>query len=291
MTKSNGSFPQLPDRIAFNKLSGSANDFVVLDNRDGAFSTSAGWLARRICARRYSVGADGLILIETTKNASFRVRFFNPDGNEFNTCGNGGRCAVRYVFLNGIADRKMTMETNIGIVDAEVTGASVKLKLIGPKEVRLNFSVVLENKEITGHYVQMGDPHFVVETTELRTQPFVPLARKLSHHEAFGQAGANVHFIEIASRNQINIRSFERGVEDETLACGSGCTATAIATFSAKKCDPPVHFLPQSGIPLVVHFRPENQFEDLYLEGDARLIYKGELIPESLAGFPVPHES
>jgi diaminopimelate epimerase len=282
---------QLPENFSISKLSGSANDFAVLDNRDGFFSQAAGWLARRICARRYSVGADGLILIEKSPNASFRVRFFNPDGNEFNTCGNGGRCAVRYVFLNGIADRRMTMETNIGIVTAEVVDTSVKLKLIGPTEIRLNTSIVLDNEEFNGHYVQMGDPHFVIKTEKLREQPFVPLARKISHHEAFGEAGANVHFIEIPSRNQINIRSYERGVEDETLACGSGCTATAIATFSKGECDPPVHFLPQSGIPLCVHFHPENKFQDLFLEGDARLIYRGEITREALSGFPVAYES
>lgn len=281
----------MPDKIPFSKFSGSGNDFAVLDNRDGSLSQAAGWLARRICARRYSVGADGLVLIENSAGASFRVRFFNPDGQEFNTCGNGGRCAVRYVFLNGIADRTMTMETNIGIVDAEVTGTSVKLKLLGPKEIRLNVSVAIDGKEITGHFVQMGDPHFVMQTKELRQQAFVPLARRISHHEAFGQAGANVHFIEIPARDQINIRSYERGVEDETLACGSGCTATAIATFSSGQCDPPVHFLPQSGIPVSVHFHPEKKFQDLYLEGDARLIYSGNLTKEALAGFPVLHES
>src|SRR5262245_56207545 len=131
MTVSSEAFP-LPESIFFNKLSGSGNDFIVLDNRSGTFSKSAGFLARRMCARRYSAGADGLILIENSEKASFRVRFFNPDGNEFNTCGNGGRCAVRYVFLNGIADRRMTMETNVGIVDAEVVGASVKLRLVSP---------------------------------------------------------------------------------------------------------------------------------------------------------------
>jgi diaminopimelate epimerase len=286
MTRSNDFASRLPDKIPFSKLSGSGNDFAVLDNRDGTFTEAGGWLATRVCSRRYSVGADGLILIENAPSASFRVRFFNPDGNEFNTCGNGGRCAVRYVFLNGIADRKMTMATNIGIVDAEVAGDSVKLRLLGPQEIRLNVSILLEGKQFTGHLVQMGDPHYVVRTEGLREQAFVPLARKISHHEAFGRAGTNVHFIEIISRNKINIRSFERGVEDETLACGSGCTATAVAVYSTGDCDPPVRFTPQSGIPLTVHFHPENGFQDLYLEGDARLIYRGELTKEALNGFP-----
>jgi diaminopimelate epimerase len=242
-----------------------------------------------MCARRYSAGADGLILIENSDKASFRVRFFNPDGNEFNTCGNGGRCAVRYVFLNGTADRRMTMETNIGIVDAEVVGTSVKLRLLSPKEIRLNVALKIDAQEFTGHLVQMGDPHYVVITEKLREQSFVPLARRLSHHEALRPDGANVHFIEVPSRSKINIRSYERGVEDETLACGSGCTATAIAMFRAGRCDPPVEFLPQSGIPLIVHFSPANNFQDIQLEGDARLIYRGELTKEAL-NFPVQDE-
>jgi diaminopimelate epimerase len=283
-------FP-LPDTIPISKLSGSGNDFVVIDNRSGTYSKPANFLARRLCARRYSAGADGLILIENSTQASFRVRFFNPDGNEFNTCGNGGRCAVRYVFLNGIADRRMTMETNIGVVDAEVIGASVRLKLLGPKEIRLRVPLVLDGHEFTGHLIQMGDPHYVVITENLREQPFVPLARRLSHHEALGPDGANVHFIEVPTRNNIRIRSYERGVEDETLACGSGCTATAIAMFRSGLCDPPIDFLPQSGIPLTVHFNPANNFQDLHLEGDARLIYRGELTREALTGFFVPDES
>src|SRR5262245_16456147 len=121
-----------PDRILFSKFSASANDFIVIDNRTSSFSEAASALAQRLCARRFSIGADGLILIENSNKASVRVRYFNPDGSEFSTCGNGGRCAARFSHLSVITGRKLTMETSAGVIDAEVIGNSVKLKFVGP---------------------------------------------------------------------------------------------------------------------------------------------------------------
>lgn len=276
----------LQQRISFAKLSASANDFIVMDNRQGIFSDVASSLAQRICARRYSVGADGLILIERSEKATVRVRYVNPDGEEFNTCGNGGRCAARYTHLFVIPERHLTMETNIGVVKAEIVDRSVKLQLVNPTEIRLNLELSLEGRIYRGHYVQVGDPHFIVPFENIRTIDFVTIARKLRHHEGLGPAGANVHFIEPTARNRIKIRSFERGVEGETLACGSGCVSSATSTFRAGQSDPPIQFEPQSGIPVTVHFEPAEDFGEIFLEGDARMIYQGELTHEALFGFP-----
>ena len=275
------------DGIPFCKFSASANDFIVIDNRDERFSKDARDLARRICARRYSVGADGLILIQKSDRASVRVRYFNPDGQEFSTCGNGGRCAARFTHLSIVPDPKLTMETNVGVIEAEVTGNSIKLQFVRPSEIRLRIPVIMEGREFVGHCVQLGDPHFVVPFENIRQIDFVPLARRLRHHESFGAAGTNVHFVEWKSRRLLKIRSFEKGVEDETLACGSGCVASAVSTFQDNQTDPPIRFEPHSGIPLIVHFQPENHFEDVYLEGDARLVYRGEFTQEALSGFPL----
>lgn len=277
---------QLPDRIQFSKFSASANDFIVLDNRSGQFTHCASLLAKRLCSRRYSIGADGLILIENSNKASFRVRFINPDGIQFNTCGNGGRCAARYALLSVIAGRKMNLETNIGVIDAEVVGSSVKIRFVTPSRFTLNVPIILEGKVIKGHFVRLGDPHFLLYVTDIRKHKIIPLARKIRYHERFKPEGVNVHFIEPLNRHYVKIRSYERGVEDETLACGSGCISAAIATYATKQTMPPITFEPQSGIPLIVHFPEESNFQDLYLEGDARLIYRGELTKESLLGFP-----
>ena len=263
-------------------MSASANDFIVIDDRNRILSASAGELARRICARRYSAGADGLILIENSQTADFRVRFFNPDGNEFNTCGNGGRCAARFAFLNSIASSKMTIETNIGTIDAQINGSAVRLKFMPPAEIRLNVPFELDGRTRTGHFVRLGEPHFVVKESNIRSIPFVSMARQIRRHEIFGTEGSNVHFVEPESRNRLKIRSFERGVEDETLACGSGCIAASVSTFKNKETDPPLRLEPQSGILLTVQFQPENNFQDLYLEGDARLIYRGVLTREAM---------
>ena len=280
------SLSSLPDKVSFTKFSASANDFIVIDNRSGLLTSRVSQLAQRLCARRYSVGADGLILIENSGIASVRVHFYNPDGNEFNTCGNGGRCAARFAFLSNLADSKMTIETNVGVIDAVVTAHSVKLKFVRPAKIRLNMSVTVEEEEFHGHVVNLGEPHFVVFDMPRKDLPFAPTAGKIRHHAAFGEEGANVHFIEIVSRQKIRIRSFERGVEDETFACGSGCVSAAVSTFSANQAEPPMIFEPHSGIPLTVHFSPDNKFEDLYLEGDARLIYEGEFTKEAVFGFP-----
>ena len=281
-----GSLEGLPQRIRFTKLSASANDFIVLDNRDRNFSNVASSMARRICARRYSVGADGLILVENSDRATARIRYINPDGQEFNTCGNGGRAAARYTHLFVKSGQRVTMETNIGIVKAEILEHSVKLQLVNPTEIRLNLELPLDGRVYRGHFVQTGDPHFVVPFQNIRDIDFVMLARKLRHHEQLGPAGANVHFIEQTARDRMKIRSFERGVENETLACGSGCVSSATSTFRAGETDPPVTFEPQSGIPLTVHFQPEENFGEIYLEGDARLVYQGELTHEAFFGFP-----
>jgi diaminopimelate epimerase len=277
---------QLPDRIPFSKLSASANDFIVLDNRGGNFSSTASILAKRLCAHRYSVGADGLILIENSKKASFRVRYFNPDGEEFNTCGNGGRCAVRYAFLSVIAGRKMNLETNIGVIDAEVIGSGVRIRFVSPSRYTLNVPVPINGQTLKGHLVRLGEPHFVMYVHDIRNHEILPLARKIRYHEKFQPEGTNVHFIEPVDLHYVKIRSYERGVENETLACGSGCISSAIATYATNQTKPPITFEPQSGIPVTVYFPEGSNFQDLYLEGDARLVYRGELTKEALLGFP-----
>jgi diaminopimelate epimerase len=281
-----GKLESLPDAIPFAKLSASANDFIVLDNREESFSSVASLIAQRVCARRYSIGADGLILVENSKQATVRIRYINPDGEEFNTCGNGGRCAARYTHLFVKPDQHITMETNIGVVKAQIVNRSVHLQLVKPTEIRLNLELPLEGKIYRGHYVQVGDPHFVVPFENIRNIDFVPLARKLRHHEDLDPDGANVHFIEPIDRNRIKIRSFERGVENETLACGSGCVSSAVSTFREGKNDPPVTFEPQSGIPVSVHFQASEDLGEIFLEGDARLVYRGEFTREALFGFP-----
>ena len=268
-------------------MSASANDFVVIDNRNGQYSEIAGDLARRLCKRRYSIGADALILIENSTSASFRVRFYNPDGNEFNTCGNGGRAAARFAALTSVAPADMLIQTNAGIIDAHLVDHGIRLKMVAPTKVQLNFSVELDGVKYHGHIVHVGDPHFVVYSRNIRKIEFVALARRIRHLEALGPEGANVHFIEPVSRQRMKIRSFERGVEDETLACGSGCVSSAVSTFQNKDSDPPITFEPQSGIPLIVDFQPGNNFQDIYLQGDARIVYRGEITQEALTGFPV----
>lgn len=280
--------PEFPERIRFWKYSASANDFIVLNNRDDRWSEIAPELARLMCARRYSVGADGLILIGQSDSADVRVRYFNPDGKEFQTCGNGGRCAARFASHHVLHQPRLTLQTNSGTISAEVRGESVRISFIPPGEIKLGLNVSIEGRFYRGHVVKLGDPHFVIPSGRVDEMNFVSIARTIRHHPVFLPEGTNVHFIEIRSPQKVRIRSFERGVEDETLACGSGCISAAVAMFSCGLVDPPVTLLPESGIPLTVHFGRESYSQDLALEGDARMIYEGELSTEALNGFPLP---
>jgi diaminopimelate epimerase len=173
------------------------------------------------------------------------------------------------------------------VIDAHHVDDRIRLKMVAPTKIRLDFSLELNGENYRGHIVHVGDPHFVVYSRNIRDLDFVTIARSIRHHPALAPEGANVHFIEPVSRQRIKIRSFERGVEDETLACGSGCVSAAVSTFKNKDSDPPVTFEPQSGIPVSVDFHPAKNFQDIYLEGDARLVYRGEITQEALTGFPV----
>lgn len=277
----------LQDRIRFWKYSASANDFVLLDNRDGSWDGVVSELARRMCLRRFSVGADGLILMGLSDLSDVRVRYFNPDGKEFQTCGNGGRCAARFASHHILQKSSLTMETNQGTVEAEILEKTVIVSFIPPTGIQLGVNLEVDGRIYRGHFVQLGDPHFVIPFGDVDSMDFRPIARRIRHHPNFSPAGTNVHFIEIRSRQEIRIRSFERGVEDETLACGSGCISAAVSIFSCGLVDPPVTLLPQSGIPLTVHFNRDGKLFDLALEGDARRIYEGELSLEALSGFPL----
>lgn len=278
---------QKQDPLSFSKMAGGGNDFVVIDNRASRVN-DPGELTRRICTPHLSVGADGLILVETSPRATFRMRYYNNDGGLADFCANGTRCAARFAFLNVIAPRRMTIETDAGVVGAEVNeNNTVTLSLPPPQDFVRERSVTAGGRSIRGSSITVGVPHYVVFLNDdLWTPDIVPLGRAIRTHPALAPAGANVNFVMVRDPNSIAVRTYERGVENETLSCGSGVVASVATSALFGKTRTPVQVLTRSGITLEVSFALNGDaLADVRLRGDARLIYRAAVTPETIDGF------
>jgi diaminopimelate epimerase len=269
--------------VDFLKMSGSGNDFILIDNRDRSLAVgNITKFVRNVCERKVSVGADGLIIIENSQRADFRWRFFNADGSEVDMCGNGARCAARFAYIRGIAKEKMSFETGAGIIDAEVIGDTVKVKLTEPHSMKTNISVMIEGKPVEVNFVNTGVPHVVLFVHGLDRYDVLNTGRKIRYHGGFQPEGTNANFMEVIDRHTIRIRTYERGVEDETLACGTGAVASALISFSQGLVESPVDVNVKSGETLKIYFRKTGHgFEDIYLEGKANVVYEGRIWDEA----------
>jgi len=268
--------------IKFSKMNGAGNDFVVLDNRDGRVKEYPEFV-RRVCRRRLGVGADGAMFVENSSRADFRMRYFNSDGSEAEMCGNGGRCIARFAYLKGIAGPSLSFETIAGTYRAEVRGERVLLEMLPPKDLRLQFELDIGDREIVVNFADTGVPHVVAFGEDVDRVPVRELGRRIREHERFAPAGTNVNFAQVMDRHTIKLRTYERGVEDETLACGTGTVAAAVLGALLGRVEPPVSVLTKSGVVLTVHFRKEGKaIKEVLLEGDAVLVFEGELSDEWL---------
>lgn len=275
------------DPLQFAKMAGGGNDFVVIDNRAGRV-TDAADLARRVCTPHLSVGADGLILVESSARATFRMRYWNSDGSVGEFCANGTRCAARFALMNVIAPRRMTIETGAGITGAEVSdGGLVTLSLQPPHSFRAERPLRVGDRIIRGSFLMVGVPHYVVFLRDdLWSQDIVPLGRAIRTHPDLAPAGANVNFVVVRGENEIAVRTYERGVEAETLSCGSGVVASSVTSALFGKVKAPVKVLTRSGITLEVNLTADGgDPRDVQLRGDARLIYRATFTPETIDGF------
>ncbi|MFH2098117.1 MAG: diaminopimelate epimerase [Pseudomonadota bacterium] len=264
--------------FSFWKMSGSGNDFILADNRDGAIQyEDMPALATRICERKISVGADGLILIENGQGVEFMWRFFNADGSEAEMCGNGSRCAARFALENHIAGRTQSFLTLAGVIRAEVLEGSVKVRLTRPENLLPEITLDVDGSQVRVFSVNTGVPHAVVRVTDLENTDVDGLGRKIRFHPRFAPAGTNVNFLAVEN-GQTRIRTYERGVEGETLACGTGAVASALCRAAAGGVASPVQVLTRGGGVLTIHFtKTGDAFDEVYLEGDARIIYRAEL--------------
>lgn len=262
------------------KMSGSGNDFLVLGPAaaERLGDDIPGW-ARRACRRGVSIGADGVLVVTPGGPNRLRVRFYNPDGSEA-FCGNGTRCAARFARLRGLAGASMVLETLAGEVPAEVTGQSVRLRLAAPRDAGRH-TLALREGSVEGRWVLAGSPHFVTFVDEPARELLERWGPEVRRHPRFGPEGVNFDLASTDGRT-VTLRTWERGVERETLACGSGAVAAAFAARLDGAADR-LAVLPASGIPLEVRFEETGS---VLLTGDARVVFEARIGPESTTGFP-----
>jgi diaminopimelate epimerase len=273
--------------IAFEKMSGTGNDFVIIDNRiAGIPRVEQPDFARRICRRMFSVGADGLILIEESTKADFGWNFYNADGSVAEMCGNGSRCAARFAYRHKIvARKKMSIETLAGNVEAEICAEDevVRVKMTQPFDFKLDISLALGGEERAVAYVNTGVPHAVIFVQE-DDVPVKTWGRKVRFHELFEPKGANANFVKLLPDGKLKVRTYERGVEGETMACGTGAVASALLASILKGIDSPVEVVTSGGDVLTIFFDLHDGpvAENIFLQGPTRLICTGNLTAEAL---------
>lgn len=269
--------------IAFFKMSGCGNDFIIMDNRENIIDKSdIPGFVRKVCKRKMSVGADGLILIENSNAVDFKWHFFNSDGSVAEMCGNGARCAARFAYINKIAPKNMAFETQAGIIEASVSDGLVKIKMTDPYDIRDEFALAVKDSSFIMSSANTGVPHVVITVKDIDTIDVVSIGREIRFHEFYKPAGTNVNFIYYKDDGTLVVRTYERGVEGETLACGTGVVASAIISSNKMSYKSPVKVLTKSGGFLNVYFKKNSgQFSEVFLEGDARIIYEGKLNKEA----------
>jgi diaminopimelate epimerase len=264
--------------LRFLKMNGAGNDFVMLDNRGGGLRLASEQIAQ-ICDRHRGVGADGVLILERAKNgADFRMRYYNADGGEAEMCGNGARCFAR--FANRIAGplEKLSFETPAGVIGAELQGELVRLAMSEPKDLRLEMTIPLPDRQVAAHFVNSGVPHVVVPVDDLENADVRGLGSAIRRHDLFSPKGTNVNFLKERGERQIAIRTYERGVEDETLACGTGVVASALIFAAVKKIEGPIAVLVRGGNELQVGFEKSgDQFRNVTLTGPADFVFEGTI--------------
>jgi len=262
--------------MEFFKMAGSGNDFVVVDNRKKVINNRKA-AALKLCDRKFGVGSDGLLLVEDSKKADFRMRFFNPDGSEAEMCGNGLRCIVRFVSEKVYRRKTFNVETKAGVLEGFVgEGSTVRVQLNVLGEASLGMKIPLGRKTVTGHYINTGVPHLVIFAADMEKVELEKIGPAVRYHDLFAPGGTNVNWIQVADRGRVKIRTYERGVEAETLSCGTGSVAGAIVSSLLGKTVSPVDMVARSGETLRVSF--DSGLKKVYLEGKTLLAFKGEWI-------------
>lgn len=265
--------------INFTKMSAAGNDFVVMDNRRKVLGRDLKKIAENLCDRKRSIGADGVLIFENSKRADVRMKIFNPDGSEAAMCGNGVRCLAKFAVDHGLNGSKFSIETLAGVISAEVKGNVVKAKMVEPKNLKLGINLNVNGKKGKWHFIDTGVPHAVKILNSLERYDVEGMGRAVRFHRHFSPKGVNADFAAIHPGNRLEVKTYERGVEDETLACGTGSTAAALVAAALKNLKSPVSVHTAGGETLKVYFsRKGLKFYEVYLEGRVQKNFEGRVM-------------
>ena len=265
--------------MKFTKMNGAGNDFVITDNRINKANYSQETISF-LCDRNRGIGADGFMSVESAENdGDYKMRYYNADGGEAEMCGNGARCFARFVFdCDGKVNHNMDIETVAGMISAKIKGDLVQIKLSRPYDLNLNQEITINDLSKSIHSINTGVPHAVVIEDTVSQVDLKSLGSYVRNHSLFSPAGTNVNFVQIDESDTLTIRTYERGVEDETLACGTGMVASALIYHQLDGIEPPVNVNVKGGDTLEVSWNyKENQYSNVTLTGPAITVFKGKI--------------
>ncbi len=257
-------------QITFYKYEGTGNDFVMIDNRQNIFPKNNLQLIEKLCDRRFGIGADGLILLENDSANDFKMVYYNSDGNESSMCGNGGRCLMAFAKSLNVIENEATFIATDGLHEATILeNGLVNLQMKDVSEVKIETDYV---------FLNTGSPHHVMLVDDLENQDVKTIGAQIRYSDLYGKAGSNVNFVKQISENHFALRTYERGVEDETLSCGTGATAVAIAMNAIGKTNSHTIKLDVEGGQLEVSFdKVDDRYINVFLKGPATFVFKGEV--------------
>ena len=268
--------------LIFTKAVASGNDFIIIDARNKAARFNFKDLTKRLCHRTMGIGADGLLLLEKSKKADVRMRIFNADGSEAEMCGNGARCVAYFVAQT--KKNTVVIDTKAGIIKAQVRNDTVQINMTQPRYVKIDFSLMINQHALKVNFINTGVPHVVILCEDVNEIDVARLGRLLRYHRRFQPAGTNINFIEPKTLDEVKVRTYERGVEKETLACGTGSVASAIVyalklknTGLVKNDNFSIFVDTASGEQLKVNFNiVQDAIRNVFLEGKVKIICQGE---------------
>jgi diaminopimelate epimerase len=265
------------DRVSFVKMTGAGNDFIVVDNRSLGVNLTREQIAS-LCSRHFGIGADGLLAAEPADqpDADFRMRYYNADGGEAEMCGNGARCFARFVQSWSRAEpSRVRFLTQAGIITGEFVGHEIRVNLTAPTDLKLNQSADFGWGNVTYHYLNTGVPHVVLEVDDVEVAEVLALGRAIRYSQLFPR-GTNVNFVQVLDPANLVVRTYERGVEGETLACGTGVTAAALLMHRVRGLALPLRVKVRGGDILAVGAVAEGgAFRDVTLTGPAAEVFSG----------------
>ncbi|MFH1379875.1 MAG: diaminopimelate epimerase [bacterium] len=261
-------------RIKFIKMSAGGNDFVLIDNRDKRLPKNLSGLARHLCKRKFSIGADGLLVLENAPAHNFKMIYYNSDGSRASMCGNGARCIAMFAYWSGTAPIDMRFTADAGLYRAQIQSNSVKLFMRQPHSMKLHRSMKIQGKKIKLHSINTGVPHAVCFVKDNKKINIDLIGRPIRYNKIFKPQGTNVNFVSKKNAHTINVRTYERGVEAETSACGTGVTASAVIAVRLGLVKSPVQCITAGGDVLIVSCG----VNQIYLEGPVRICFEGEVL-------------